>query len=284
MNAEPARQSKPRAATPRPERKDEPKKDRALKVLRKMILKGTFQGGKSITEQAVVEATKLTKTPVRQALARLEAEEVVEVDSRRMTRVRPGTPMEIQSILGLRYVLEGFVASSLARAWSKDEGLGELDSIQEKMKILADASSGEPDVEDRYRFVELDIAFHVTLAKLAGYEPAMQFLANLHTKIQVFATLALQTRAIMHDVLGEHESIIEAIRSRDEKAARIKAHEHLEKAADRWFPYAKKFLRDVIPSLMGMDTEPAPEEAHIKEKPKQAKPKTRKKSLGVGGR
>jgi DNA-binding GntR family transcriptional regulator len=257
-----------RASPPVCETASESKKDHALRVIRALIMSGVFKGGAPITENMVMKQTGLSKMPVHEALAKLETEELVEVDSRRQTRVRVISALEVQSILGLRYALEGFVIAALIQKNCVD--LSDLDVINDKMKTLALSMPENPSIEEKMAFVDLDVAFHVKLAELAGYEPARQFLTNLSIKIQVFATMALQTRATMNEVFREHLRIVKAIGSGDEVTAKDAMYHHLEKTAERCFDPHKHFFQVEIPKLLGQKTDPAPKKTASRSRKKLA--------------
>ncbi len=231
----------------------ESKKDRALREVRGLILSGALRGGQPISESILMAMTGLSQAPIRQAIARLQAEGLVDIDARQASHVRPVSSFEIQSIVGLRFAVEGLVASTLAeRAATTD--LGELDEIARAMRAIARGRSAAPALEDKRAFVELDISFHVKLAELAGFVDAMQLLGSLNTKMQLYATLALQTRADMKAVVGEHDLILKEVKAGRAVRAREAASRHLVRASDRWFPSCKEFLRVDVPRRMGLAT------------------------------
>jgi DNA-binding GntR family transcriptional regulator len=245
-----------------PMKKDEDKDDIVAKEevadwIRDLILGGELQAGKLISEQELADRfaeehglRTMSRTPIRQGLARLAGEGLVEILPRVGTQVRLVSPDDAVHIMGLRYAMETVVVCHLAEAYTPLD----FRKAEETINVMKGyAKVNQPlTLEEKTHFIQADIDFHTELAKLAGYGPAVDPLRTFSGQFLLAALLSIQDPEARRAVSVEHQAILKAIRSRKATNARKAMHHHLYATLDRWSPYAAEYLRKVVPSYFGL--------------------------------
>src|ERR1700710_621057 len=95
-------------------------KDRALDYVKSRILSGAFRGGELISEGEVARALEMSRTPVREAFLRLEAEGLLRLYPQRGALVVAVSPTEVESVLEARELVEGHALAKLCSAPQAD--------------------------------------------------------------------------------------------------------------------------------------------------------------------
>ena len=151
--------------------------DRVYTRLRADILGGVHPSGARIGEAELAEATGSSRTPVREALRRLEVEGLVEILPHRGARVPGWTSDDLEEIYDLRMLLEGAAARRAAdRIESKD-----TDRLAELCDLIEEAA--EPgDRQDLDRVAELNAEFHGIVRAAAA---SARLVAMLNTVTQL---------------------------------------------------------------------------------------------------
>ncbi|WAC66842.1 GntR family transcriptional regulator [Agrococcus sp. SL85] len=189
--------------------------------IREAILTGRFPAGQLLGEVALAGEFGTSRTPVREALHRLEIERLVERAARGV-RVRASSPEEILDIYEVRITLEGAAARGAAqRATELD--LVRLRAAQEAMRRVGE----EP--QERAR---ANRAFHEALWQ-ASHSPTLDdLLRRLHAHLIRYPTTTLTHGSRWEQVLEQHDALLAAIDAHDAEAARRIAEEHMTDARD----------------------------------------------------
>lgn len=188
--------------------------------LRERIINGEFAPGDRLTESALAETFGLSRTPVREALRRLEQDGLVERAARGM-RVRERSPNEILEIYEVRILLEAAAARAAA------ERSTPLDLA--RLNQLHDAMSKTP-TDDPQALASINRRFHELIWSSSHNATLVDVLTRLNSHLQRYRGTTLTHDNRWQAVLREHEELIQAIRAGDaDKAARI-AEEHMEAA------------------------------------------------------
>jgi GntR family transcriptional regulator, rspAB operon transcriptional repressor len=199
--------------------------DAAYAALKEKILKLYFLPGQYLNEGALCELLNVGRTPVHQALQRLQHEGLVEVMPRKGIIVQPGSIPEILKILDSRVTIEADLARNAASRATAEEA-GEL------MKLARVKTSGgsRSQLDD---FVEADRAFHSRFAELAG-NPVMSDIARtLHDRSIRYWYLHLWQTFDGRASGNEHATIAEAIARGDGEAAASAVRAHIESLRTR---------------------------------------------------
>jgi len=183
--------------------------DRVYETIRQGILSGEFRAGEHLREEALAERAATSRTPVREALRKLESDGLVTIGENRRSYVSDFAPNEVQSVYEIRVRLESY-AAELACANMTAAGLSQLTEINDRIVALG------PEVSDYSltQFMELNANFHLTLVRLAG---SRQLEAALASAIMV--PLILLKHYVWGDTVRiershlQHREIIDALRS-----------------------------------------------------------------------
>ena len=185
------------------------------------ILGGVYRRGDTLTELRLSEQLKVSRTPVREALRRLEQDDLVE--SRGKSIVVVGiTPEDLMDILEIRSRLEGLATAKCCQHITRQE-LEELDEIVTLQEFYV--SRGMTD-----KILESDSRFHETIYAACGSRTFEKQLTALHKKLQRYRkmSVSVNTRAVAS--AGEHRDIFQALADGNAVLAEELAVRHVEMA------------------------------------------------------
>lgn len=186
-------------------------KDRALAYVKSRILTGEFAGGNLISEGEVATALGMSRTPVREAFLRLEAEGLLRLYPKRGALIVPVSPDEVREVMEARLVLERFAANRLI-----DLGTTRCKTTYNRLSTELKRQRKAASAGDLGDFLESDRAFHsITLEDthntiLAGFYYSLR---DRQMRMIGISTLRGPKRLI--SIIDEHRVIAEAIRDGD---------------------------------------------------------------------
>jgi DNA-binding GntR family transcriptional regulator len=189
--------------------------------LREMILSLDLGPGERLTERWLESRFQGSRTPVRAALLRLEAEDLVRRDGRNWI-VAPIDLGELAALAEFRAPLEATVAR-LACERASDADLDTVAALLESCR---------PDVP-RSAWHQVGTDFHVELARLSGNEFLVKAIRGVMTRLARARWLEVLTEASRAQAWSEHERILELIRLRQADAAADAAATHVQATRDR---------------------------------------------------
>lgn len=201
-----------------------PARDRVYDYVSRQILLGQFVGGSFIEEEQISSAMNVSRTPVREAFHRLEAERFIDLLPRRGALVRQVTAQELSDLYETRRLVEGY---SIARiCHGKLPIPSEMASLIKRMLLLRNA-------ESHIEHVMMDWSFHRTMVSAGGNEVLAEAYDSLRSKQLRVATtaIAVNPQRIGH-ILEEHRALLAALVVHDEATARQVLERHLQPAAD----------------------------------------------------
>ena len=157
--------------------------DKAYLALRKALFEGIYPPGTRITEQEIAVMVEVSRTPVREAMRRLEAEGLLDVVAHQGAFVKTWSDDDAEDIFELRTMLEAFVARRAAENASPEQ-LARLRELAEaQIREATDCRAGYLE-----RIADLNSQFHQALQNAAASERLKATLATLTE-----APLVLQT-------------------------------------------------------------------------------------------
>jgi DNA-binding GntR family transcriptional regulator len=193
------------------------------RLLKEAILHNVFPPGFQATEVEIAERLKMSRTPVREALLRLQGEGLIEVTPRHGLRVLPIYPADLREIYELLCSVEATAVELLTkRRLPPDSAVyRELDEINEKM---AEALK-EGDV---FTWAAMDGKFHRVLVENCGNSRIIRVIFNVWDQSHRARMLAAPLRRVPAESYSEHRAVIEAIKRGDERVAYEihRAHRH----------------------------------------------------------
>ncbi len=183
--------------------------------LRAALLAGEFPYGQRLVEEQLAERFATSRTPVREALRRLEGDGHVVRD--RSGGVRPNAPRV--SAMGELYAVRTVLEDLAVRTADPER----LDGLHEEWLELRHEHEDSPD------FVHADEAFHEALA--AGNRAAERYLRDINERIRVIRIHDFTTPDRIEATIEEHLEILEAIRVGRSDAAAALMRVHIERSA-----------------------------------------------------
>ncbi|OBG62366.1 GntR family transcriptional regulator [Mycobacterium sp. E3339] len=198
-------------------------KDRALDYVKTRVLTGAFPGGELISEGDVATALGMSRTPVREAFLRLEAEGLLRLYPQRGALVVPVSPDEVRSVMEARLVLEQFAATKVV-----GRGPATCAAVFEKMSAELRRQREAVDRSDWPEFLDADRAFHAITLTESGNTILSGFYASLRDRqMRMIGESALRDPDRVAAILDEHREIAEALRDGDGQRALRAVQTHL---------------------------------------------------------
>ncbi len=201
-----------------------PLREIVYEELKRQILVGEIAPGTRMMEVELAEDMGVSRTPVREAIRKLEKEGLVTIEPRKGAYASNIAIKDIVDVLEVRAGLEG-MASAIVSGRITDEQKVELSRVVEKYEQAVE----DEDIEQMIKYDEM---FHSLIASYSGNKTLMQ----VHSTVQ---ELALRFRYIYYDDFNryenmpkEHHTIEAAILSGDVEDARKTAHEHVSRLMD----------------------------------------------------
>lgn len=195
--------------------------DQVFDHLEHDILCGKYQRGEVLTESKLSAELGVSRTPIREALRRLEQEHIIE-ESGKGCVVIGISENDLRDIFEIRSRLE-CIAAARAAAMRTEEQLEELREALELQEFYLTKRDAE-------QIKQMDNRFHSTVYRLSGSTVFYDTLVPLHKKIQKYRRASLENRSRAAASVAEHRRIFEAIAARDAAAAERYTTEHITNA------------------------------------------------------
>ena len=194
--------------------------EQAYAILRERLILGELAPGADVSEPELAEQLEMSKTPVREALARLCVEGFMEAIPRRGYRVTPVTVSDMNDLFAVRGMLEG-TAASLAATNLTEQELDVLDQLANASYVMGEGVSTKT-------FVTSNEEFHSAIAR-GSRNPRLHGLVMSHLEecARLFY-MGTRVRDINPETANDHHRIVAVLRERDSEKARQAMVEHNE--------------------------------------------------------
>jgi DNA-binding GntR family transcriptional regulator len=186
------------------------------------IRNGTLQPGARLTETEIADRFQISRTPVREAIRRLEAEGLVDHQPRTGAVVRTLDYPEIMELYEMRTVLEGTAARLAARAASPME-IEELVSINDEMAEAVAGVAGRA-------LTRLNRQFHARLLDAARNRFLLRSMAAVENTLLILGPSAMEAPERVQQAVVEHQAVVDALAARDGASAEAAMRAHMEGA------------------------------------------------------
>ena len=193
---------------------------RAYDHVKQAILDRAYPGGALLSEGEIATAVGVSRTPVREALLRLETEGLVRLYPKRGALVLPVSPQEISDVMETRELVETFTAGKTAI------GPGLVEELTACLTTMREHSAAA----DAKEFAHADRRFHRAIVAAAGNEILTQLYDSLRDRQLRMARLTADDPGRAADAVRDHAVILEAVRSGDRRRIRSAIHRHLQTA------------------------------------------------------
>ena len=200
----------------------QPLREVVCETLRDAIRKGKLKPGERLMESQLAEDLGVSRTPVREAIRKLELEGYVIMMPRRGTYVANLSIRDVNEVFEIRTALDS-LASGLAAERITDEEL-------ERLQRLLVAIGGYIEENDMDKIVECDTEFHDLLYQASRNSRLVGIIFNLREQLTRFRSTSMAFPGRLKATLEEHRRIVEAIAQGDVAEARAAAEYHMEKS------------------------------------------------------
>jgi len=197
-----------------------PLRDVVFNTLRQAILRGELKPGERLMEIQLANKLGVSRTPIREAIRKLELEGLVLMIPRRGAEVAEITEKSLRDVLEVRGALEE-LAVKLACQKITDEQIGELRVAEKEFEQAL--SSGDVTV-----YAEADVKFHDVIYRATDNQRLIQLLFNLREQMYRYRVEYLKREEAHGTLLIEHKRIIETIANRDMEAAVDAVCQHID--------------------------------------------------------
>ncbi len=197
--------------------------DQVFEKLENDIITGVYPRGEILTELKLVEQLGVSRTPIREALRRLEQERLIK-DSGKGSVVMGITLEDLEDIMNIREHAEGLAAYYAAENIN-EESSAALKQISE----LQDFYFEKRDVDNLQR---MDDEFHDALYIMCERTVLHDTLLPLHRKTMRYRKAAIKNEQRQHDSVMEHKEIIKAIHAGDGEKAQKLMSAHIRNAKE----------------------------------------------------
>ena len=197
-----------------------PLRDVVFNTLRQAILRGELKPGERLMEIQLANKLGVSRTPIREALRKLELEGLVNMVPRKGAEVADITEKSLRDVLEVRKALEE-LSVQLACEKITEEEIEELKRVAERFKDTLDD-------QDVTKIAEADVAFHDVIYTATDNQKLILLLNNLREQMYRYRVEYLKKEEAYPQLIAEHEERIDNISKRNkEEATRIMC-EHID--------------------------------------------------------
>lgn len=188
-----------------------PLRDVVFNTLRQAILKGELKPGERLMEIQLAQRLGVSRTPIREAIRKLELEGLVLMIPRKGAEVAKITEKSMQDVLEVRRALEGLAIQLACGRITKEE----IALLENNAKKFAETTK----TGDLVLMAEADEAFHVVIYNATKNDRLIYILNNLREQMYRYRLEYIKDDKIHPVILKEHEEIVRTVKNRDEAQA-----------------------------------------------------------------
>lgn len=197
-----------------------PLRDVVFNTLRKAILTGELKPGERLMEIHLANKLGVSRTPIREAIRKLELEGLVIMIPRRGAEVAQITEKSLKDVLEVRRALDALCAELACDRISGEE--------TEKLKQACDEFERAVATEDATTIAAADVAFHDIIVRATGNERLVQMINNLSEQMYRYRFEYIKDESRHDNLVCEHRIIYDSIILRDKAKAAEAAKHHID--------------------------------------------------------
>ncbi|MCU6747115.1 MULTISPECIES: GntR family transcriptional regulator [Lachnospiraceae] len=197
-----------------------PLRDVVFNTLRQAILRGELKPGERLMEIQLANKLGVSRTPIREAIRKLELEGLVLMIPRKGAEVAEITEKNLRDVLEVRCALEE-LAVQLACDRIDKQGIHKLQQAAKNFASVLDS-------EDITKIAEADVAFHDIIYMATENQRLIQLLNNLREQMYRYRIEYLKKKEYYPRLLAEHQDIIQAIANREHERATKITSQHID--------------------------------------------------------
>jgi DNA-binding GntR family transcriptional regulator len=201
-----------------------PSSELVYRRLKEQIISGDMAPGSRLIELNIAADFGVSRTPVREALKRLAAENLVLADPARGMIVHAPDTGEIEDVFIVREALDGLAARLAAHRITPSE--------LARLRLIVDTMREAIKAERREQILISNQRFHDVIYSAAGNPMLARVASDLRDFVRRFTTLPFASPDRVEHVLSEHEQILAALEAHDPEAAQLASNGHLDAARE----------------------------------------------------
>ena len=197
-----------------------PLRDIVFKTLREAIVTGELKPGERLMEIKLANEMGVSRTPVREAIRKLEQEGLVHLTARKGAEVAPINAKDLKEVLEIRKALEGLACQMACQNATSEDLMKLEDYNQDISKAIED--------NDIEKIARLDVRFHEQICILSGNTQLIQILSRLKEHLYRYRLEYIADIKNKNTIIEEHSRIIQDMIKKNEKAVRKDIEHHIE--------------------------------------------------------
>ena len=197
-----------------------PLRDVVFNTLRQAILRGELKPGERLMEIQLANKLGVSRTPIREAIRKLELEGLVLVIPRKGAEVADIKEKSLRDVLEVRKALEELSVQLACEKITKEE--------IEELKEAAETFKKAQKTKDITQIAEADVHFHDIINTASGNQKLIQLLNNLREQMYRYRVEYLKNNEVYEQLLEEHEFLIQAVIKHDKAQAKDIICRHID--------------------------------------------------------
>ncbi len=197
-----------------------PLRDVVFNTLRKAILTGELKPGERLMEIHLANRLGVSRTPIREAIRKLELEGLVIMIPRRGAEVAQITEKGLKDVLEVRRALDALCAELACDRIGEEE--------KEKLKSACDEFEKATKTKDATVIAQADVALHDIIVQATGNQRLIQLINNLSEQMYRYRFEYIKEESRHDNLVEEHRMIYESIAARDKEKAAAAARLHID--------------------------------------------------------
>lgn len=181
--------------------------DRVYQHIKQLILSGYLKGGEKVPEERVAQQLKVSRTPIREALRRLEKYGLIYIKPRSYAVVVELRPEEAIQVAMIRLVLEKLACELLCAVVTGEDIRVLRNLARDCSRLLREGAKAEE--------FELDSAFHLEIARRTGNAHLYEVIERLDAKVQLLRLRQRTPIERLTEYVDQHEELINLMEARD---------------------------------------------------------------------
>ena len=188
-----------------------PLRDVVFNTLRQAILRGELKQGERLMEIQLANKLGVSRTPIREAIRKLELEGLVLMIPRKGAEVAEITEKSLRDVLEVRRALEELSVQLACEKITKEE-IRELERVAKEFQQVVKSS-------DITEIAEVDVRFHDIIYTATDNQKLIQLLNNLREQMYRYRVEYLKRDGVFPQLIAEHEAIIRHIENNEKEKA-----------------------------------------------------------------
>lgn len=214
-----------------------PMRDMIYQYLRELIITRQLEPGSRLIEEDLGEQLHASRTPIREAMRKLELEGLLKQHSGRGVVVGEISLEDALELYALCSVLEGYAARLVALTVTEEE-LKQMEFLLAEMELCINKNEKE---QERI----LHRSFHMAIYKASKNKRLMKLLNDYNDYLQLFRSYYISIPSNLHQTWEEHQQLLIAFQKKDAELAEKTARHHIQMAQNAFLQQWEVYNREV---------------------------------------